>query len=113
MNLDGNVCTDRYSRYGAYGYGEKETQEVPGFEKFSNITWNDVQWGGLQRQCLARNWDRYSDEPIETNRSSAYPFAIPQMRSPQKKAESDSPLKYYPRSAVLIRTWHEMSWTEN
>jgi hypothetical protein len=113
LEFRNNVCTDRYSRYGAYGYGENENQEVPGFEKFINITWNEVQWGSLQRQCLGRNWDRYSDELIETNRSNSYPFATPQTRPPRRKAGSDSSLKYYPRSAVLIRTWHEMNWTEN
>jgi hypothetical protein len=112
MDLDGNVCVDRFARYGAYGYGENETEEVPGFTTPSQVAWNTLQWGDLQRQCLEKNWGRYS-EPLEKNYLNPYPLAIPEARPPWKKTEAGSLLRLFPRSAVLVRIWHDMNWTEN
>ncbi|GIC93024.1 DUF3405 domain-containing protein [Aspergillus udagawae] len=116
MDLDDRVCADRFARYGAYGYGENETDEVPGFKKPSRVAWDTLQWGNLQQQCLERNWDRYSNESLETKYSNVYPSAIPQARPPrppQKRAEAGSVPRLFPRSAVLVRIWHDMNWTEN
>jgi hypothetical protein len=112
MDLDDHVCVDRFARYGAYGYGENETGEVPGFKKPSQVAWNTLQWGYLQHQCLEKNWDRYG-ESLEKNYLNAYPLAIPEARPPWKKAEAGSLLRLFPRSAVLVRIWHDMNWTEN
>lgn len=113
LGLDGNVCTDRYSRFGAYGYDEDGEDEVPGFTRPPAVPWCKVDWDRLQNLCLERNADRY--ESIETANSSTQSplaFDLPQdLHKSQKSSGRASGLKqYHPRSAVLIRAWNGLNW---
>ncbi|CAG8876393.1 unnamed protein product [Penicillium nalgiovense] len=75
LDLDGNVCTDRYSRFGAYGYDDDGEDEVPGFTRPSAVPWCEVDWHMLQNLCLERNADRY-DSTETVNYSSQSPLAF-------------------------------------
>lgn len=113
LDLDGDVCTDRYSRFGAYGYDQHGGDEVPGFTRPSAVPWSDVDWDSLQSLCLERNADRY--ESIKTvNSSNQSPLAFDLPQTPRKSSESPvgtSDVKpFHSRSAVLIRAWNGLDW---
>jgi hypothetical protein len=108
VSFDRSICTDRYSRYGAYGYGEREEGEVPGFQKPSPVAWDSVDWGALQTDCLQRNFRRYDRvyglRPWGLHRE--YEDLITSAR-PSEKSGSRK------RTAVLLRSWRGMKYTEN
>ncbi|KAJ5779394.1 hypothetical protein N7457_007114 [Penicillium paradoxum] len=113
LDLDGEVCTDRYSRFGAYGYDENGEDEIPGFTRPRAVPWCEVDWYKLQSLCLERNANRYeSTEMINSLNQNALAFDLPQ--APKKSSESrtsDANVKrFHPRSAVLIRAWSGLHW---
>jgi hypothetical protein len=115
MGLDGDVCTDRYSRFGAYGFGEDSEDDIPGFIRPSLVPWFEVDWHYLQSRCFDRNTDRYKPGSA-MNDTRQQPLSFELREPPRKNSESESisgMKQYHPRSAVLIRTWHNMVWTSN
>ncbi|PLN80335.1 hypothetical protein BDW42DRAFT_194595 [Aspergillus taichungensis] len=92
LGLDGDISFDRYTRYGAYGFGQDETG-VENWIKPKKVDWNLVNWGQLQDKCYKRNADRYAPKtPIKT---------------PDKRIAPE------PRTAVLIRTYIGKEYSEN
>ncbi|KAH8601723.1 hypothetical protein B0O99DRAFT_562364 [Bisporella sp. PMI_857] len=61
LGIDSNLCFERESRLGAYGYTEGEAAQIPAHAKRvpKKIDWDSVNWGRLQEYCVARNADRY------------------------------------------------------
>ncbi|KAJ5730081.1 uncharacterized protein N7483_004589 [Penicillium malachiteum] len=118
MGLDGDVCTDRYSRFGAYGYDQEHFYDVPGFTRPEPVDWSAVDWYDLQKICYERNADRYQVLPV-MNDSYHRPLSFDLREPPRKISSPDIPLshskqkQYHPRSAVLIRAWNSMTWTTN
>ncbi|KAH3241187.1 hypothetical protein KXW31_008105, partial [Aspergillus fumigatus] len=96
VGLDGQISFDRYTRYGAYGFGEDE-ESVPYWTKPSKVSWNQIRWGQLQKQCVERNAKRFMKE-ASTDTGSEIPH-------PDLPAEE--------RSAVLIRTYLGKEYSEN
>lgn len=109
--LDGNVCSNRFSRLGAYGYGSDTTHPTSG------VNWNETNWGSLQSQCFERNVGRYS--PSETNSRPirltlpVHPRVAARTLPRDQPTSSPHSSRYKPRSAVILRAWHDMEWTEN
>ncbi|KAJ5679340.1 hypothetical protein N7462_007584 [Penicillium macrosclerotiorum] len=115
MGLDGDVCTDRYSRFGAYGYDDDSEEDVPGFTRPPIVPWSEVDWNHLQTLCLERNSDRYKPNSA-MNQSQHRPLSFELREPPRKTYEpgtTSGERRYHPRSAVLIRAWHSMLWTTN
>ncbi|KAJ5373946.1 hypothetical protein N7517_005952 [Penicillium concentricum] len=56
-NLDGDLCVDPSSRYGAYSY-EVKAQDNTASRTLKN--WEAVNWAHLQQACLERNHERYN-----------------------------------------------------
>lgn len=102
IGLDGQVCTDRDSRYGIYGYGGLHQSTSP-------IDWNKVNWGGLQSRCFFRNAGRYQVGRDNINRAIPLPGQFTSRGDRSRERSSG----YKSRSAVIIRVWHDMPWTEN
>ncbi|KAL5401368.1 hypothetical protein PMIN06_011844 [Paraphaeosphaeria minitans] len=117
VGLDGSACFDRYSRYGAYGFGSRDANvlhwEAP---PPPPVAWGDVDWGRLQDECVAGNAGRYApgaqavtvksrsgvlpdDAAVEAAFSVSSGVAGPGARS------SAQGRKYHARTAVLIRAW--------
>lgn len=114
--IDGNVCTDRYSRYGAYGYDQAGDEDVPGFSRPPRVDWSRVDWHDLQAQCLQRNADRYPPGSV-LNGTQELPLSFEFKRQANKLSRetlgSSSQKGYHARSALLIRSWNSMKWTED
>jgi hypothetical protein len=127
IGLDGDVCFDRYSRYGPYGFGdEKFPEDVKNWKAPETIPeWNEVKWGQLQDACLERNKKRYrpgAATPAVKIPSIALPplevasaaFAVPPdtSRSNVENRDTAKP-KYHHRTAILIRAWTGYKYEEN
>ncbi|KAE8153148.1 hypothetical protein BDV25DRAFT_127477 [Aspergillus avenaceus] len=109
MGLDGNVCVDRYTRLSAYGHN------IPAVRGRGKISWNRVDWGNLQAQCLERNADRYKSR-FDKRWLAQHPLWLSPNQAPitaDRGNKHASPGMYKPRSAVLLRCWHSMPWTPN
>lgn len=120
MGLDAWVCTDRYARLGSYGYGQGLTQDVPGFHQPRSVNWDAVNWKLLEQQCLERNADRFKPRQAAAGpRRSAQSLSndpSPQ-NSPVRRDAADGSVRSgpqpRPRSAIVLRAWHNMEWTDN
>ncbi|KAI8633811.1 hypothetical protein F5Y19DRAFT_462080 [Xylariaceae sp. FL1651] len=109
LGLRGDVCFDRFGRYGPYGLGygferggasepmdtESESSEVV-WEKSGQINWSDVDWAAAQQRCLNSNQDRF--------------FTGNQTRDAELAATGRK--KLY-RTAIVIRTYVGFMWTSH
>ncbi|KAJ5138677.1 uncharacterized protein N7515_003525 [Penicillium bovifimosum] len=116
LDLDGDVCTDRYSRLGVYGYDQHGGDEVPGFTRPSAVSWHEVDWHMLQSHCLERNADRFeSIDMVNSSKQDPLAFDLPQ--APEKISEtlvgSSEVKRFHPRSAVLVRAWNGLNWNSD
>ena len=91
IGLDGSLSFDRYTRYGAYGFGEREVA-VDNWFKPAPVDWDEVNWGELQHRCVSHNAGRFD----KTAGSPVNPSISPESRS-----------------AVLIRTYVGKKYSEN
>jgi hypothetical protein len=127
VGLDNNVCFDRYSRLGAYGYGEEDPPlAIPGWMKPSIVEWNQTRWGDLQRQCTNKNRDRFDFSPRNSTVQMSPDKMIEKIDSRQREtratngqdglSESEQKQegsKTRPRTAVMVRTWTGYEYTPN
>jgi hypothetical protein len=120
MGLDAWVCADRYARLGPYGYGEGLTQAVPGFHQPSSVNWDAVNWKLLEQQCLERNADRFKSSPEAIGPRRSVPSPSSNDPSPprnNRRGPVDISVQSGPqpraRSAIVLRAWHNMEWTDN
>lgn len=116
-NLDRSFCTDRYSRYAAYGY-TGEVQDGDSFDTSSEVKFEYVNWATLQQDCLQRNADRYhpSNIPKTLTLHKEYNKGIDEYVLRGEDAEtsqSNASAIFKPRTAVVLRTWLDMEYTEN
>ncbi|KAI9807987.1 MAG: hypothetical protein M1825_005294 [Sarcosagium campestre] len=136
LGIDANVCFDRYSRYGTYGFGIDDAEFSPRWAKPSKVQWENVTWGSLQLDCVERNKDRFNLEPrlaLWEGQEELLPAAGQAAEAVQKRqlpqdgasaAESETqgerlekrrrkkPRKR-PRTAVLLRSWIGYNYTAN
>ncbi|KAH7326163.1 hypothetical protein B0I35DRAFT_347804 [Stachybotrys elegans] len=81
LGMDPNLCWERETRLGPYGLTE-QTKKVGGETEVMN--WDNVNWGDLQRRCVAKNAKRYD---LTRNRKNPYLDAYPETR---EKAMSET-----------------------
>ena len=99
LGMDDQVCFDRYTRFGAYGYGYIPGQGGLGpgnqsehhgaekvFEKTGIIDYTDMDWGGAQNRCYTKNQARF--------------------------AQTGSKIKL-PRHAYVLRVWQNYYFNEH
>ncbi|KAJ9658855.1 hypothetical protein H2201_007636 [Coniosporium apollinis] len=120
IGIHDNVCFDRYSRYGPYGFLNKDV-DVSGWTTPEKLYWRGVKWGELQNQCLERNQNRYAEH------ARSAPDTNPGMGLPEEASASDAPKglirpketrtaaspSYRSRTAILIRSWEGYTYTDN
>ena len=61
VGWNGHLSFDRYTRYGAYGFGEDESI-VKNWVRPSKVDWNNIDWGKLQNRCAESNAGRFSSK---------------------------------------------------
>lgn len=107
INLSGNVCFDRYGRYGPYGLGYSADEGGTGkgtpkksdnaidhiWNQAGRVDYRNVDWGEAQRRCYHANRRRFTAaEAIDGGERA---------RIPRKQ-----------RQAVVIRTYTGYKWTQ-
>lgn len=105
LEMDDEVCFDRFGRFGPYGYGYNYTQGGLGpgnfsenagsekvFEKTGIIDYTNMDWGRAQRACLQKNIGRFAD--------------------PAKNEVADGKKKIK-RHAYILRTWTGFYYNEH
>ncbi|OQE13532.1 hypothetical protein PENFLA_c046G05942 [Penicillium flavigenum] len=106
--IDAYTCTNRFSRLGAYGFSDDTQPQV-------NL--DEANWGTLQLRCFERNAARYSSRQTDSHSiKSTLPLHPPlsSRKLPRDRPRSASrDLKHKSRSAVILRAWHDIDWTEN
>lgn len=114
--MNNSLCADRYSRYGAYGFLEGKTTRTHnwngtfGSNEAAEINWEQVDWANLQNDCLQRNSIRYRTQPSEGKILALYKSLDSDVQPREDLNETD---KTVPRTAVILRSWIGMKYTEN
>ncbi|KAJ5719675.1 hypothetical protein N7493_007253, partial [Penicillium malachiteum] len=103
-DLDDSLCTDRFSQYAAYGYGNEEDE-----------LWDDLNWGTLQQECVERNAGRYRHlNPVDRITTLHHSHDSQTNHANSSKTSQDtSQSNYHPRTAVILRTWIDKKYTPN
>jgi Protein of unknown function (DUF3405) len=115
MNLDPSLCTDRYSRYAAYGYGENESGQsriVRGGRLPTKANWDEIDWAELQETCLTRNAERYEDRGHDHKKFWSLHLNNNHTVSSHPQRDRSCP-RYKPRSAVVLRSWLGKKYSEH
>jgi hypothetical protein len=126
VGLNGSVCFDRYSRYGAYGLGADEHDVLHWDAPRTTPDWATVPWGKLQDECLVRNAGRFrpgARTPTVKSRSTTLPAeeaVEAAFAASADTADTDAEIrgdetqkKFQARTAVLIRAWTGYTYEEN
>jgi hypothetical protein len=103
LGLD-DVSFDRFGRYGAYGYGENDTEN---WEPPSMVNWDDVNWAKLQLQCFEGNKHRFKlQSSVHKSRQS---FKVQSPQSPGYAAR----IPHRERTALILRSFTDVTWMAN
>lgn len=100
--LDNTLCTDRSSRYGAYGFKDNANDQSQSRRR-DFISWESVNWGKLQQQCLGRNTNRYRNFAGQKRISTLHKEQ--DIDTSKNEPTREEGTKYHPRTAVILRTW--------
>ncbi|KAI1341766.1 hypothetical protein F5Y15DRAFT_375217 [Xylariaceae sp. FL0016] len=111
LGLDGHVCADRCVRYGAYGH--QEAQNKASCRRSRTIQWDEVNWGNLQTRCVSRNSNRFRFKGTGINRPQSLTPVVSLPPRDKSTLLRRSGLPFRSRTAVVMRTVHNMKWTEN
>ena len=135
LGLNGNVCFDRYGRYGPYGLGYSTDRGGAGvglmgdragieavWAKEGKIDWRRVDIGAAQRRCYEKNKGRFGSEPPRDLESKlpvlapTRPSAVGPADSRSKECNISEPSASEPgrkclaRTAVVLRTWGDFDY---
>ena len=112
--LDFSACFDAKSRYRPYGFADDEEEAS---EPISSM-WGTVDWGSLQRTCLASNAARYAHVDV-ANSSSSVVFRQPSdddfdnadsaLHFPQDKSRAVKSREK--RTAIVYQVYDWTEWT--
>lgn len=133
LGLDEDVCFDRFGRLGPYGFGYSRKYggsgagmdgHIEGSEEIwaddEQVDFRTVNWGDAQTRCAKRNSHRFHNVTVDYSEAPSLlvPRAIPNPAVPSSATPlasetlttppADSTL--LPRTAVVIRTWHDYPW---
>lgn len=105
MGIDEDVCSDRYGRYGAYGFRDSSITKAQANN--STVDWDHIDWSILQQECLDLNQGRFNMDPRGKPGENLY----------EKVAPTSFPLDYHgrplTRSAILFRAYEGMKFTND
>ncbi|ORY59623.1 uncharacterized protein BCR38DRAFT_351067 [Pseudomassariella vexata] len=126
LDIDSNLCFERETRLGQYGYANSRNTKLSG-------DWDLINWGQLQELCVKKNKARFdmrgSPNPFIDSTYGQFDYGLStadktnnndELRR-RKKEEKPSGQRYEnsrnvekeQRTAVLIRTYTGHDYTEN
>ena len=132
LDIDSNLCFERATRLGAYGYQDEESSAPVGTNSVEKrVDWGNVNWRRLQEQCVKKNENRYS--PVEGN-SGSYSQEVSNSSTSAGSTRMtrrvdtgedgatateklhgmpETKIQVKPRTAVLLRSSSSKNYTEN
>ena len=133
LDIDSNLCFERETRLGAYGYEDEENSALMGTNTVEKRTdWDAVSWKQLQEQCVMMNANRYApvkghsgDNPQSASNSSTSANVTEEAgkldtveSAVEAREESlhgmpEVKITPKPRTAVLLRSSSSKNYTEN
>jgi hypothetical protein len=132
LQIDSNLCFERESRLGAYGYEEEGSESTSRERKdlYKRTDWNNIKWGQLQEFCYQKNAGRYTPlEHMPVIHNSGAPNATWHNGTSKDSGETiedeaeargkglhglpQGDVKPQSRTAVLLRTHSGRNYTEN
>jgi hypothetical protein len=99
LGLDPNICWERETRLGPYGFIEQK-EKVGG--EYQPLNWNTVRWHELQRECLSLNSKRFN----VTQQTLQVPDS-------NHSVQHHTQFVAEQRTAVLLRSYTGFEYTEN
>ncbi|KAL2758182.1 hypothetical protein ACRALDRAFT_2040434 [Sodiomyces alcalophilus JCM 7366] len=130
LNIDGNLCFERETRLGPYGYTTVLKDGHP-------INWDNVNWGELQDTCVELNQDRYDLEGEPNPYLDVYPELVgaardlrgekrfrrktkskrhnpyPNLANSNRSSTARPHLPPQKRSAILLRSYTGKTYSDN
>ena len=133
LDIDSNLCFERETRLGAYGYqGEEPSAPLDTNSVEKRMDWDNVDWRLLQEQCVEKNANRYSpvrelsgsNSQSDTNSPTSLngtgnarrASTVEDEVGPLEEGLHETPeVKIQPKSrtAVLLRSDSGKNYTEN
>jgi hypothetical protein len=118
LDIDGNLCFERETRLGAYGYVEEgSTSSYSVRNEQGKVDSDAANWGQLQDYCVAKNSDRYvalEEMPHISGNSAKSRGPEGTSKTNTGKVESEKgEVKPKARTALLLRSWTGKNYTEN
>ncbi|KAL4964577.1 DUF3405 domain-containing protein [Aspergillus stella-maris] len=129
LEIQDNMCFDRFGRLGPYGLGYSVRKGgvgagLEGHREGSERVWEDfppvdfgrVSWAAAQNRCVTTNSHRFGELPAPQTE----PFLSMAIdgngektddKSEEPRSVSEDSQKRLPRTAVVIRTWHDYQYT--
>lgn len=139
LGIKDDTCFDRFGRLGPYGFGYSARKGgsgagLDGEREGSERIWDDfppvdfgrVKWGDAQNRCVSTNNHRFNDLPPLRRPNSLLSRAAddikPEKEAPEtpegptetpeeQKETTEKAQNRLPRTAVVIRTWHDYRYT--
>ncbi|MCJ1249354.1 hypothetical protein MMC30_006577 [Trapelia coarctata] len=134
VGLDNTMCFERYGRLGPYGYGYSLrrggigaglTGEREGAEEVwkvdQEVDYANVRWSDAQARCLEKNKHRFK-ESHGVSGDAFRDMRVERADIPDSNgqvqptgdvvAKNITTTKLLPRTAVVIRTWWDFSYTQ-
>ncbi|CAL5871154.1 uncharacterized protein PFLUO_LOCUS5400 [Penicillium psychrofluorescens] len=129
LGIRDDMCFDRFGRLGPYGlgYGVKKGGIGAGLEghrEGAQRVWEDVppvdyrrvDWSSAQERCAAANLHRFEELPEpRLNWFVSMPLGLPKLSLSPMEDKGRKAAKVgtdrLPRTAVVIRTWHDFRYT--
>ncbi|KAE8146002.1 hypothetical protein BDV25DRAFT_163410 [Aspergillus avenaceus] len=130
IGIKDDVCFDRFGRLGPYGLGYTVRKGGIGagleghregaervWDEFPPVDFRKIDWAAAQNRCLATNNHRFRELPQpRSERFLSMPVGVAGASSQPPKAiqareEPRVGTERLPRTAVVIRTWHDFHYS--
>ncbi|KAL2828502.1 hypothetical protein BDW59DRAFT_143206 [Aspergillus cavernicola] len=130
LEIQDDICFDRFGRLGPYGLGYSVRKGgigagLEGHKEGAERIWDDfppvdfrrVNWAAAQSRCMSTNSHRFPDV-LEPKTEAFLSMAVGGANSEESAETPEEPTespgdsqKRLPRTAVVIRTWHDYQYT--
>ncbi|GMG05663.1 unnamed protein product [Aspergillus oryzae] len=131
IGIQDDVCFDRFGRLAPYGLGYSVRKGGIGagleghregaehvWDEFPPVDFRKIDWAAAQNRCLVANGHRFKDLPQpRSNRFLSMPIGVRDLSNKPLEADPVEPEQpqagtgRLPRTAVIIRTWHDFHYT--
>ena len=129
LGIKDDGCMDRFGRLGPYGLGYKISKGGIGaglegdregvqriWQSYPQVDYRKVNWGAAQNRCVIANNHRFKEiTPPPPNPFATLPIGYQSSLHtypPDRKGQPKVGSARLPRTAFVIRTWHDFQYTE-